>query len=201
MDATTTETRRPRGAARAVLIAIVIVGILLALVQLVLGGFGQIFWALSGTVGVPVMFDATLPGDPGAVADITVPAEATVPITGASGLLTAMVLGGRAIALVGGLLILLGVVLAAVAQLRGRGFAASARRGLGWVAIGLACTAALAPALDGWASMLGSELLGRQYFARSIIDPQGLFMLLVVGGLALVFQIAERMQRETDGLV
>lgn len=199
---TTGETARPRGAARAVLIAIVVAGCALGLVQLVLGGYSQIYWALSGTIGVPVVFDAPMPATGGAtVAGDTVMVEAVVPIVGAPAGIAALVIGGRAIAALGILLVLLGVVLAALAQLRGRGFAASARRALGWIVIGVACTAALAPALDSWASMLGAELLGNPTMARAIADPYGLFLLLVMLGLMAVFRIAGRMQRDTEGLV
>lgn len=103
----------------------------------------------------------------------------------------------------GTVLVLLGIGLLAGRVLRGRPFARAAGTPLGLVLVGVAGGSTIGDALEGWASMATWEAMGTPsgYGAVTAFSPMPIYLGLVVAALMITFRIADRMQRDTEGLV
>jgi hypothetical protein len=129
--------------------------------------------------------------------------EADVFVERVPPLVAGMAVAADLVRAIGMVLILLGIAMLASRMLRGLPFAGAAGTPLGLVLIGVAAGPTLADALDGWVSMGTFEAMGTPdgYAAVYGFDLAPIFLGMVVAALMIAFRIADRMQRETEGLV
>jgi hypothetical protein len=100
-------------------------------------------------------------------------------------------------------LVLVGIAMLAGRLLRGRAFLQAAQLPLALVLIGAAAGPIVADALEGWVSMGTWQAMGTPagYGAVAAFNPAAIFFGLVVAALMTVFRVADRAERDADGLV
>jgi hypothetical protein len=129
--------------------------------------------------------------------------DTVVYLTGQPMHLTVAMIAALAVRSAGLALVLIGIALLAGRLLRGRAFLQAAQRPLALVLIGAAAGPIVADALEGLVSMGTWDAMGTPsiYGAVAAFNPMAIFFGLVVAALMVVFRIADRAERDADGLV